>query len=79
MLISSLYLFSVLLTETLEPGDGSMAMLQIECEVTSTRFVHVHKSAVPDHLQENSTFHHGGSDSGQKERREAWQAPEGWL
>jgi len=44
--------------ETMQPPVGSIAMMQIDCEVTATRMVHIHKSAVPDHMLNNSSSSH---------------------
>jgi len=34
----------------MQPPVGSIAMMQIDCEVTATRLIHIDKSAVPDHM-----------------------------
>jgi hypothetical protein len=31
----------------MQPPVGSIAMMQIDCEVTATRLIHIEKSAVP--------------------------------
>jgi len=51
------------LNETMQPPMGSVAMMQIDCEVTATRLIHIDKSAIPDHLFENTTT------SGQRHRQ----------
>ena len=45
------------LTESMAPPEGSIAMMQIDCEVTATKLVHIQKSAVPEHLDPNVTNH----------------------
>lgn len=45
----------------MQPPVGSIAMMQIDCEVTATKLVHIRKSAVPDHMLGNftsTTSHH---------------------
>ena len=43
----------------------SIAMMQIDCEVTATQLVHIHKSQVPEHLLDNSTtFSQHGRSTG---------------
>ena len=44
--------------ETMQPPVGSIAMMQIDCEVTATRLVHIDKSAVPDHMLNNTGSAH---------------------
>ena len=39
----------------MQPPVGSIAMMQIDCEVTATRLIHIDRSAVPNHLLSNST------------------------
>lgn len=34
----------------MQPPSGSIAMMQIDCEVTATRLVHIEKSAVPPEM-----------------------------
>jgi len=60
----SLMMPAVGLNETMSPPFGSIAMMQIDCEVTATRLVNIEKSAVPHHLINNSTpnNHHHQSD-----------------
>ena len=55
-----LHVFS-LCTETMQPPPGSVAMMQIDCEVTATKMVHIHKSDVPQHFQENSNNNNNNS------------------
>ena len=43
--------------------DNSFAMMQIECEVMSTRLVHVDKASVPQQFHENATSHGDSGDS----------------
>jgi len=43
---------------TMQPPVGSVAMMQIDCEVTATKLVHIHKSAIPDHMLHNSSSGH---------------------
>jgi competence protein ComGC len=43
------------LNETMRPPFGSIAMMQIDCEVTATRLVHIDKSAVPHHMLNQSS------------------------
>jgi len=38
----------------MQPPVGSIAMMQIDCEVTATRLVHIDKSAVPHHMINNT-------------------------
>lgn len=45
------------LNETMSPPDGSIMMMQIDCEVTATKLVHIHKSEVPENLDPNITHH----------------------
>jgi len=45
--------------ETMQPPVGSIAMMQIDCEVTATRLVHIDKSAVPHHMiNDTASFLH---------------------
>jgi len=44
--------------ETMQPPVGSIAMMQIDCEVTATRLVHIDKSAVPDNMLNNTGSAH---------------------
>ena len=38
-----------------EDGDeASIAMMQIDCEVTATKLLHIRESAVPDHMKEGA-------------------------
>ena len=41
--------------ETTQAPTGSVAMMQIDCEVFATKLVHVDKSTLPVHLRENAT------------------------
>ena len=52
-------------TDTMQPGPGHIAMMQIDCEVMATRLVEVSKSAVPHYAAENGTnnTHDGTTDS----------------
>jgi len=44
-------------TETISRPDGSVMMMQIDCEVTATRLVHIQKSDVPENIDLNITDH----------------------
>jgi hypothetical protein len=35
--------------------EESIAMMQIDCEVTATKLLHIRHSAVPQHLRQNAT------------------------
>ena len=54
-------LFCPLYTASMTGPEDSMAMMQIDCEVTATRLLHIHKSAIPSgaHKQtpDNTTFY----------------------
>jgi hypothetical protein len=39
----------------MQPPEGSIAMMQVDCDVTATRLIHLHSSAVP-HAANNATF-----------------------
>ena len=56
-----LWIFCFRTPETLHPPEGSIAMMQIDCEVTDTKLLHIHKSAVPDeqHGNGNTTYRQG--------------------
>lgn len=63
-----------LVTETMQAPMGSVAMMQIDCEVLATRLVHVEKSALPVHLRENTTAHMGHRSTLYQNDRQ-WTAP----
>ena len=45
------------LTESVTSAPDSVAMMQIDCEVTATRLLHIHKSAIPQDMRDNATFY----------------------
>ncbi|CAH1786836.1 unnamed protein product [Owenia fusiformis] len=50
------------LNETMAPPAGSIAMIQIDCEVMNTRLLHIKESVIPAYMRENNaTFHHKAS------------------
>ncbi len=40
--------------DTMQPPAGSVAMMQVDCDVTATRLIHLHSSAVPH--ADNATY-----------------------
>ncbi|XP_064649146.1 cyclic AMP-dependent transcription factor ATF-6 alpha-like isoform X2 [Lineus longissimus] len=53
----SLVMPAVSLNDSMQPPVGSVAMMQIDCEVMNTKLIHVTKSTVPKHMWEaNNTM-----------------------
>lgn len=48
----------------MSPPVGSMGMMQIDCEVTGTKLIHIQKSAIPK-LRKNMTYTAAG-DPGER-------------
>ena len=54
-------------SESLQAPAGSVAMMQIDCQVMDTKLVHIRETAIPSFLKENSTtqqqsvMHPGGA------------------
>ncbi|ELT91969.1 hypothetical protein CAPTEDRAFT_216503 [Capitella teleta] len=47
----SLVMPAVGLNDTMAPPSGSVAMMQIDCEVTATQLVHIEKAHIPGHVR----------------------------
>jgi len=56
----------------MQPPVGSIAMMQIDCEVTATRLVHIDKSAVPHDMLNVTSSSQQQHQRAQFDSRRAW-------
>lgn len=53
---SPLYMGSPPVAESMQPPKGSVAMMQVDCDVTATRLIYLHNSAMPHVAADNATY-----------------------
>lgn len=51
------------MTDTMQPPEGSIGMMQIDCEILDTQLLHVRKSAFPPEQSDYHNFANHTSDT----------------
>ena len=54
------------LTETMQPPPHHVSMMQIDCEVTNTRLLHVNEASIPPYYDNNRTADRKAEESATK-------------
>ncbi|KAL8612184.1 hypothetical protein ACOMHN_018473 [Nucella lapillus] len=59
------------LNDTMQPPEGSMGMMQIDCEILNTQLIHVRRSAFPKHHQQQQQQNQQQQQQQQQQKQEA--------